>query len=62
MWNKIKFYRLKKGYKLSYVAQMVGISEGYLCHLERGTRDNPSYKIMQKISLVLGEDISKIFS
>ena len=62
MGNKIKYYRMKKGYKLSDVAQMVGISEGYLCHLERGTRDNPSYKIMQKISLVLGEDISKIFS
>lgn len=40
--NKIRKYRKEKGMKLEQMAKEVGISVGYLCHLEKGTRSNPS--------------------
>ena len=59
--NNIKKYRKEKGYNLKYVASLVGISTSYLCHLENGNRNNPSYSVMKKISLVLNKSISEIF-
>lgn len=40
--NKIRYYRKQKGMTLEEMSKMVGISTGYLCHLEKGTRENPS--------------------
>lgn len=59
--NQIKKYRKKKKLTLDELASLVGISSGYLCHLELGTRQNPSYKIMLGISKALGEEMSTIF-
>ena len=36
--NKIKIYRLEQGMTLRTLAEKTGISAGYLCHLEKGTR------------------------
>lgn len=59
--NNIRKYRIEKGYKLDQLANLVGISIGYMCHLERGSRENPSYTVMKKISKVLNKSISEIF-
>ena len=59
--NKIKKYRKQEGMSLEEMAKKVGISTGYLCHLERGTRKNPSTKIMESISNVLGKTIVDVF-
>ena len=59
--NKIKKYRMKKGFTLKEVADKCGISAGYLCHLEKGNRDNPSKEVMENIAIVLGESIPEIF-
>lgn len=59
--NSIRKYRIEKGYKLDQLANLVGISIGYMCHLERGSRENPSYTVMKKISKVLNKSISEIF-
>lgn len=40
--NKIRKYRQEKNMTLDELAERVGISSGYLCHLEKGTRKNPS--------------------
>ena len=40
--NKIRKYRIQRGLTLKKVADICGISAGYLCHLEKGNRDNPS--------------------
>lgn len=61
MSNRIKEIRIKKGMKLVELARLSNLSNGYISHLENGTRDNPSYKTMQKIAKVLGKDMSEIF-
>ena len=59
--NKIREYRKQKGMNLEEVAKKAGISTGYLCHLEKGTRLNPSIQIMENIAKVLGKNVADIF-
>ncbi len=59
--NKIKKYRLEKQMTMKQLAQKAGISSGYLCHLEKGNRQNPSTKVMQNIANALGVKIAEIF-
>lgn len=59
--NKIKKIREEKGMTLVKLAEISGISVGYLCHLERGSRRNPSIVVMEKISKSLNKSISEIF-
>ena len=59
--NKMKKIRKEKGMTLNELSQKTGVSTGYLCHLEKGTRKNPSIQIMENISNALGESVSKIF-
>lgn len=61
MSNNIKKFRKEQGYTLIELANKVGISSGYLCHLEKGSRKNPSINIMEKIALVLNKSIAEIF-
>ena len=50
-----------KNITLKDLANMTGISAGYLCHLEKGTRKNPSIHIMESIAKNLGESVSDVF-
>lgn len=59
--NKIKQYREEKGLTMREVAIKSNISVGYLCHLERGNRENPSTEVMEKIAKALGKTIPEIF-
>ncbi|MCI9016389.1 MAG: helix-turn-helix transcriptional regulator [Clostridia bacterium] len=59
--NNIKQYRKEKNMNLEQMAKRVGISTGYLCHLERETRKNPSTKIMGKIAEILEKSVVEIF-
>lgn len=59
--NKIKTYRLEQAMTIRTLAEKTGISAGYLCHLEKGTRNNPSTKIMEDISKILGKTVSEVF-
>lgn len=59
--NKIKKYRTQKGLTLKELADKCGVSAGYLCHLEKGNRDNPSVEVMENIAIVLGQSIPDIF-
>ena len=59
--NKIKEYREEKKLTLRDVANRSGISIGYLCHLEKGKRDNPSTEVMEKIAIALGKTIPEVF-
>ena len=59
--NRIKEIRKSKGLTLEWVSKVAGISTGYLCHLEKGTRVNPSAQIMEKIAEALGENVVKVF-
>lgn len=59
--NKIKKFREKKNMTLKELAEEAGISVGYLSHLERGSRDNPSTEVMERIALALDASIPTIF-
>ena len=59
--NKIREYRKKQAMTLKELSDKIGISSGYLCHLERGTRKNPSIKTMEKIANALQKSITDIF-
>lgn len=59
--NKIREYRKIEGMTLEEMAGKIGISTGYLCHLEKGTRRNPSTEIMEKVAKILGKNIAEIF-
>ena len=59
--NNMRKIRVEQGMKLGTLAKETKISIGYLSHLERGSRKNPSTKIMEKISKTLKKSISEIF-
>lgn len=59
--NSIKKYRKEQGLNLEEMSKKIGISTGYLCHLEKGTRKNPSIEVMEKISTALEKTIPEIF-
>ena len=59
--NKMRSVRLSKNLTLDDLAEMTGISAGYLCHLEKGSRKNPSVQVMEAIAEALGETVVEIF-
>lgn len=60
-YNQIRKVREEKGLTLLKLSDLSGISVGYLCHLERGSRNNPSIEVMGKISDALGKTITDVF-
>lgn len=59
--NQIKKVREEKGITLVKLSELSGVSVGYLCHLEKGSRNNPSIDVMDKISKALSKSITEIF-
>jgi len=59
--NKVKYIRTQKGMTLLQLANLSGISVGYLCHLEKGSRKNPSIEVMEKISKALDKTVTEVF-
>lgn len=59
--NKMRSVRISKNLTLDDLAEMTGISAGYLCHLEKGSRKNPSVQVMEAIAEALGESVVEIF-
>ena len=59
--NKIKETRKKQGITLIKLSEITGISVGYICHLEKGTRKNPSVQVMEKIADALNKSVYDVF-
>lgn len=59
--NNVRKFRIERGMRLIDVAERSGISAGYLCHLEKGSRANPSREVMENISLALNKSIAEVF-
>lgn len=60
-YNKLKEFRQEKGMTLEDLATKAGVSAGYLCHLENGSRQHPSIEMMEKIAKALDKTIFEIF-
>jgi len=59
--NRIKEFREQQGIKQAVLAEEAKISVGYLSHLERGEKENPSYRVMKNIADALGKSIGEVF-
>lgn len=59
--NKMRKIRTSKNMTLEDLSERTGISAGYLCHLEKGTRKNPSVQIMEAIASALDKTVVEIF-
>ncbi len=57
----LRAIRTSQNISLSELANKVGVSTGYLCHLEKGTRKNPSINIMEAIAKELNCSVTEIF-
>ena len=60
-YNRLKTIREEKGLTLEKLSKLSGVSAGYLCHLERGTRSHPSIDIMESIAKALDKTIFEVF-
>ncbi|MES9684677.1 transcriptional regulator [Bacillus sp. AFS001701] len=52
--------RKKRGLSLSELAKKADISKSYLSNIEREINDNPSIQVLEKLSKVLGVDMSTL--
>ena len=59
--NNLKKYRKQKNMTIRELSEISGVSMGYICHLERGTRKNPSKEVMKKIADALEKNVIEIF-
>lgn len=59
--NQLRFLRKEKGLTITKLAELTGLSAGYICHLENGSRTNPSIETMEKIASVLNKSILEVF-
>ncbi|WP_223701369.1 XRE family transcriptional regulator [Sutcliffiella deserti] len=55
--ERLRKLRKSKGYSLSELAELAGVSKSYLSYLERNLQTNPSMQYLHKISATLGTDI-----
>lgn len=60
-YNKLKEIRKEKEMTLEELSEKCGVSAGYLCHLENGSRAHPSIEVMEKIAKALNKTIFEIF-
>ena len=61
MGNNIRKIRKERGMTIEQLADLSGLSKVYIYHLENGTRKNPSYEVMRKISIGLSRTIEEVF-
>ncbi|MDF2835881.1 MAG: transcriptional regulator [Paenibacillus sp.] len=63
--ERIKTLREKKGYSITKLADLAGVSKSYLSYIERNVQNNPSLQVLAKIAYhldtnmeyLLGEDL-----
>lgn len=55
--ERIKNLREKKGYSITKLADLAGVSKSYLSYIERNMQNNPSLQVMAKIAAPLDSNI-----
>lgn len=61
MENNIKELREEQGISQERLAELSKLSVGYICHLEKGSRKNPTYNAMVNISKALNKEVGEVF-
>ncbi|WP_010196818.1 helix-turn-helix domain-containing protein [Bacillus sp. m3-13] len=55
--ERLKRLRKVKGYSLSELSELAGVSKSYLSYLERNIQTNPSLQFLNKIAVTLETDL-----
>ncbi|WP_168122734.1 helix-turn-helix domain-containing protein [Paenibacillus sp. HB172176] len=55
--DRIKSLREKKGYSITKLADLAGVSKSYLSYIERNVQNNPSLQVLAKIAYHLDTNI-----
>ena len=55
--DRLRELRQEKGYSISELAELAGVSKSYLSYIERGVQKNPSLQFLRKIAATLETDI-----
>lgn len=55
--ERIRELRLEKGYSITELARIAGVSKSYLSYIERDVQKNPSLQFLSKIALTLDTSI-----
>ncbi|AZB43571.1 XRE family transcriptional regulator [Bacillus sp. FJAT-42376] len=58
--KRIREIRRQKGYSLSELAELAGVSKSYLSYIERNVQKNPSLQFLSKISETLNIEVNEL--
>lgn len=58
--DQIRELRLEKGYSISELADLAGVSKSYLSYIERNIQKNPSLQFLKKIAFTLEVDLDTL--
>lgn len=58
--KRIREIRRSKGFSLSELAEMAGVSKSYLSYIERNVQKNPSLQFLTKISETLKIEVNEL--
>jgi XRE family transcriptional regulator, master regulator for biofilm formation len=53
----IKRLREEKGFSITKLARLAGVSKSYLSQIERGLQSNPSLQFLMKVAVPLGTNL-----
>lgn len=59
--NKLRFFREKNNLSIHELARRTEITPSYICSLEKGTRNNPSKEVMEKLAAALNQTVAEVF-
>ena len=60
--KRIRILRQDKGISVTELAEQVDVSKSYLSHIETGTVDNPTFKVLEKLADSLNVSLEELFS
>ena len=58
--ERLRELRLEKGYSISELAELAGVSKSYLSYIERDVQKNPSLQFLKKIALTLEIEVEDL--
>ncbi|APH04409.1 helix-turn-helix domain-containing protein [Bacillus weihaiensis] len=58
--KRLRELRQEKGYSISELAELSGVSKSYLSYIERDVQKNPSLQFLTKISNTLEVDVHEL--
>jgi XRE family transcriptional regulator of biofilm formation len=58
--ERLRELRQEKGYSISELAELAGVSKSYLSYIERDVQKNPSLQFLRKIASTLETDVEDL--